>query len=258
MSSILDCFCISDGRPYRRVFGLLTVFLFCSVGASVGLASPGEPAELDQDPALAGWWKFDDSTGKTVADSSSHGRKGQLMGEVEFDQASVSGPVGKALKLENPDDFVQITDYKGVTGAKPRTVSAWIKTDRARGEIVSWGKDDFGKMWIFRFIRGRVGVTPNGGYYYMADTTNDNAWHHVAAVVHEAELPNLHDDVTLYLDGEIAEIHRIGLLDLWPVETGDEQDVAIGKGFKGSIDDLRIYARALSDEEIKKLHGLGQ
>ena len=36
----------------------------------------------------------------------------------------------------------------------------------------------------------------------------------------KAELPNLHDDVTLYLDGAPAEIHDIGLLDLWPIQTG--------------------------------------
>jgi hypothetical protein len=92
----------------------------------------------------------------------------------------------------------------------------------------------------------------------MADEIHDDAWHHVAAVVREAELPNLHDDVTLYLDGKIAEVHRIGLLDLWPIETGDELEVAIGKRFKGSIDDLRIYARALSDEEIQTLFRLAQ
>ena len=74
----------------------------------------------------------------------------------------------------------------------------------------------------------------------------------------EAELPNLHDDVTLYLDGKIAEVHRIGLLDLWPIETGADVEVAVGKGFKGSIDDLRVYSRALSDEEILTLHRLAK
>jgi hypothetical protein len=75
-------------------------------------------------------------------------------------------------------------------------------------------------------------------------------------VVQEADLPNLHDDVTLYLDGEVAEIHDIGLLDLWPLETGNDLNVRIGQGFKGLLDDLRIYSRALSDEEIKVLFTL--
>ena len=72
----------------------------------------------------------------------------------------------------------------------------------------------------------------------------------------EAELPNLYDDVKLYLDGEPAEIHDIGLLDLWPLQTGEELDVRIGQGYKGLLDDLRMYDRPLSDEEINALFRL--
>ena len=75
----------------------------------------------------------------------------------------------------------------------------------------------------------------------------------VAVVVEKADLPNLHDHVKLYLDGAPAEIHDIGLLDLWPIETGKELDVRIGRGFQGLIDEVRLYDRALSREEIKTL-----
>ncbi len=108
-------------------------------------------------------------------------------------------------------------------------------------------------MWIFGHIRGGLGVTPGGGYLYMKPGHADNAWHHVAAVVHEAALPNLHDDVKLYKDGEPAEIDDIGLLDLWPIETGQVLDVRIGQGWQGLLSDVRIYDRGLSDEEIKAL-----
>ena len=82
---------------------------------------------------------------------------------------------------------------------------------------------------------------------------HDDQWHHVAVVVRKAELPNLHDDVKLYLDGAPAEIHDIGLLDLWPIQTGQELAVRIGRGFKGLMDDLRLYDRVLSEEEINAL-----
>ena len=250
--------CILDWRPCRLVFLLTLCCLVSSVGTIAAAAEPANTTNLDADPHLMGWWKFDDASGTVAADSSKHGRKGQLVGDMTFDKNSGPGRIGKALNLDGRDDLVRITDYKGVTGTAPRTISVWIKTDAANGEIVSWGKDDFGQMWIMRFIRRHVGVTPNGGYYYMADDVHDDAWHHVAAVVRKAELPNLHDDVTVYLDGKIAEVHRIGLLDLWPIETGAELEVAIGKRFKGSIDDLRIYSRALSDEEIQTLFRLAK
>jgi hypothetical protein len=215
-----------------------------------------KPKTLDTDPNLAGWWKFDETSGIIAGDSSKHDRKGFLREGLSFKKDSTSGRISKALKFGRGDAYVQITKYKGVTGTKPRTVAAWIKTENDNGEIISWGMDDFGKMFTFGFIRGRVGIKPNGGYLYINEETNDDRWHHLAAVVEEAELPNLYDDVKLYLDGELAEIHDIGLLDLWPIDTGKDLDVTIGDGFEGSIDDIRLYDRALSEDEINALYKL--
>jgi len=215
-----------------------------------------KPVTLDTDPNLVGWWKFDETAGSTAVDSSGHKRDGALKGDLTFDKDSAPGKAGKALRLDAKDALVEIKDYKGIAGTRPRTVAAWIKTASSRGEIVSWGKEDFGQMFTFGYIRGRVGVTPHGGYLYMNAETHDDKWHHVAVVVRKAELPNLYDDVKLYLDGAPAEIHDIGLLDLWPIQTGQEQNVRIGRGFKGLMDDLRIYGRVLSDEEINALFRL--
>ncbi len=215
-----------------------------------------KPITLDTDPNLAGWWKFDEVSGKTAADSSMHRRKGVLKGGLSFEDNSVSGRVGKALKFGGRGNYIEITKYQGVTGTRPRTVTAWLKTRASRGEITSWGANDFGQMWNYGFVRGRIGLTPNGGYYYINDEVQDDKWHHVAIVLLEAELPNLHDDVRLYKDGEIAEIHDIGLLDLWPVNTGKDIDVRIGWRFTGLLDDVRIYNRPLSEDEIKALYKL--
>jgi predicted outer membrane repeat protein len=219
-------------------------------------AAGAQPVTLDTDPNLAGWWKFDESAGTTTADSSGHKRDGTLKGGLSFDKNSSRGKAGGAIQLDGKGSWIEIKDYKGVTGTRPRTVSAWIKTAGAQGEIASWGTQDFGQMFIFGHIRGRIGVTPSGGYFYMNPETDDDEWHHVAVVLQDAELPNLHDDVTLYLDGVIAEIHDIGLLDLWPIQTGDDLDVRIGRGFNGLLDDLRIYDRALAENEVKALFEL--
>jgi len=73
----------------------------------------------------------------------------------------------------------------------------------------------------------------------------------------EGDPPNLHDNVTIYVDGSVAKVHDIGLLDLWPVETGSGIDVRIGRGFAGALDELRIYDRALSEGEVKTLSAAG-
>jgi hypothetical protein len=224
--------------------------------AGSAVAGADKPATLDTDPNLAGWWKFDEAAGKTAADASSHKRDGTLQGELSFDKNSSPGKTGEAVQLDGKESWIEVKTYKGVTGTRPRTVAAWIKTAAARGEIVSWGTEDFGQMFVVGHIRGRIGTTPNGGYLYMNPETSDDKWHHVAVVVRQAELPGLGKDVALYLDGRPAEIHDIGLLDLWPIQTGDKLHVRIGRGFAGSLDDLRIYDRPLSDEEIKALSEL--
>jgi hypothetical protein len=211
---------------------------------------------LDTDPHLVGWWNFEETSGKTAADSSKHSHDGALEGTMTFETHSVPGRSGKGVRLDGDKDFIKVANFKGITGTQPRTVAVWIKTPGASGDIVTWGEDDHGKMWIFGHIRGRVGVTPKGGYLYMKAGTHDDAWHHVAVVVEAASPPNLHDHVKLYRDGEPAEIDDIGLLDLWPVETGEKSDVTIGRRFKGVLDDLRLYDRALSEDEIKALFQL--
>lgn len=241
-------------KPYFSMSFSLALVL-CLVWTTFTQAED-KPTTLDTDPNLAGWWKFDETSGTTAADSSKHNRKGTLKKGISFEQDSTSGRISKALKFGRGDGHVQITKYKGVTGTRPRTVAAWFRTTESSGDIISWGLDDFGKMFIFGHIRGRIGIRPNGGYLYINDKTDDDHWHHVAAVVEEAELPNLYDNVKLYKDGEPAEIHDIGLLDLWPIDTGSDLDVSIGNGFKGPIDDVRIYDRALSEDEINALFKL--
>ncbi len=237
---------------WKNPLPVFLVVLLLAVGNALGQAGKAEPAGLDADPHLVGWWKLDDAAGKTATDSSKGGHDGVLEGGLSFEKDSVAGRKGKAVKLDGRG-VVEIKGYKGIAGTKPRTVAAWIKTKSSRGEIVAWGTDDFGKMFIFGFIRGRVGVTPSGGYLYISDPSNDDKWHHVVAVVHKGDPPNLHDHVKLYVDGRPAAIHKIGLLDLWPVDTGSEVDVRIGRGFNGQIDDVRIYDRALSVEEVNAL-----
>lgn len=241
----------------KRFIGVAMAFALGFMGSSEAAAAgtgQGPGVSLDNDPALVGWWKFDEASGKKAADSSPKKHEGELEGAMSFDTQSAPGKCGKAVKLEGKNEGIKIAGYKGVTGPKPRTVSLWLKTAKPGGLLVSWGLDDHGQMFNFGFIRNRVGVTPKGGYLYMKEYINDDAWHHVAAVVEEASPPNLHDNVKLYKDGELAVIDDIGLLDLWPLETGDQLEVAIGRRFTGLIDEVRIYERPLSEEEIKTLY----
>ncbi len=237
----------------KKFCGLFSIVLMLSLVSFAAAAGSDSKSDAN-DPHLMGWWKFDESSGETFADSSGKKRNGVPKGGLSIEKSSTAGRIGKAIKIsKGSDEYVEIKGYKGVGGTKARTVMAWIKTKSAKGEILSWGTDDGGMMFTYCFVRKGVGVIPSAGYYYGKSKPADDTWHHVVAVVRDAKLPNLHDDVTLYMDGELEEIDDIGLLDLWPIETGDELDVRIGKGFDGLIDEVRIYDRPLSKEEVKAI-----
>ena len=246
----------------RNLYGLFCVILMLAFLINIPLLTAqnlpsedkAEVVNRDKDQNLVGWWKLDEDSGKIATDSSGYNREGELKGGLSFETDSVPGRIGRALRLDGSEQYIEITGYKGVTGTRARTVSAWVKTPSFRSEFVSWGFDDFGQMFIFGIIRrSGIGITPNGGYFYGSSKVHDDVWHHVVVVVDDVELPNLHDDVRLYQDGELMEIHDIGLLDLWPINTGSNLDVRIGRRFEGLMDDVRIYDRPLSEDEVKAL-----
>ena len=216
-------------------------------------SEPLKPIDPEKSTHLMGRWGFDETAGATASDGSSHQRGATLQGGLSFENDSVPGRLGRALRLDGRDDHLEIVGYKGVLGPSPRTVTAWIKTDTKRGEIASWGLDEFGRRFTFRIVRSGIYTDPRGGYLYTKSPVHDNRWHHVAVVVLPAERPNLHDHVRLYKDGLLQEIHDIGLLDLWPIDTRAGVDLRLGRGFKGLLDEVRLYDCALTDDQIKTL-----
>lgn len=236
-------------------FNLLTAAVAVSFSClSSDCAVGEEKAAPAAEAGLVAWWPFDEAEGNTAADRSPTPHPAILEGGASF----APGRIGNAIRLNGKTSSLRVPGFKGITGTSPRTVAAWIKTTAASGQIVSWGSEEPGKMWIFGFVRGRIGVTPRGGYLYVKDPLHDDNWHHVAVVMEEGSPPNLHDHVKLFINGEPAEIHDIGLLDLWPIETGDQLDVTIGRGFSGLIDELRIYDRALTEDEVRSLAKTGK
>jgi len=170
-----------------------------------------------------------------------------------------------ALKLDGNDDYVTLTGYKGISGNRPRSISAWIKTSRkgVNQEIINWGGfisgDEGGKLLLVRVDKDSgalsVGVAPPG-YLVGSTVINDGQWHHITIVIPNEGYLN---DVMLYVDGSLETIASI--TDCM-INTISDSDVTIGiwpvngktiNPYKGIIDDLRIYDRALKTEEITEI-----
>ena len=198
---------------------------------------------------LAGHWKLDETIDVTAGDSSGNNRNGTVNGYAIW--RPDGGQIAGAIELDGANDDIQITDYKGITGTNPRTCSAWINTNHVNGEIISWGQNGVaGGRWVFKINdEGFLSLETGQGYLTGSTWVNDGIWHHVAAVSDGTDT----DSIQLFVDGILD---RIGDIKSQEINTSSDQDVRIGifsnsgNFYKGLIDDVRIYDKALNLEEV--------
>ncbi|MDE0821425.1 MAG: DUF5011 domain-containing protein, partial [Opitutales bacterium] len=133
------------------------------------------------DAGLDAHWPLDQVDDQLLTPDTTGQHPGTIAG-TDAD-ALVPGIFGKALNLDGTDDVVTTNDYKGITGGGIRTMSAWIKTDKANAAILNWGENAQGKKWTFRtHSNNSIRVEVNGGGVVGTSNVTDNRWHHVAAV----------------------------------------------------------------------------
>ena len=211
------------------------------------LITPAEPDAVN----LVAQYEFEG----TANDSSGNGLHGTVMGNPTF----VAGKVGQAISLRGLNDFVEITGYKGILGPNAVTVTAWINTTTTgTGTIVGWGPNASGERFGFRVNADRLRIEHAGGNVQGDTRVNDSGWHHVAVMV-QASATISYPDVILYVDG-IDDTRASTDPDVFNLTA--DQDVRIGsrpasndRFFMGLLDDVRIYDRALTAEEIAWLAG---
>ena len=205
---------------------------------------------------LEGWWKFEGN----LNDSSGNDRTGAHSGTNLQENLSSTGKFGTGLYLDGSGEHIAVTGYKGVTGSAARTMSAWIKTDKGDAAILNWGSNAAAQKWTFRTqtsdgVSGAHRVEMNGGAQVGDVAVVDNRWHHVVAVLPSTTLGSM----VLYVDGQaVGKSVNSGST----VNTASSQDVRIGqdfssRGFKGYMDDIRIYSAALSSSDIAAIYGDG-
>jgi hypothetical protein len=151
-----------------------------------------------------------------------------------------------------PGNLVAHYEFEG-------TASAWINTTTmVTGTIVGWGPNVDGQRFGFRINDDRIRMEHAGGNVQGDSNVNDGRWHHVAVTV-QASATISYPDVILYVDG-IDDTRATTDPDAFNLTA--DQDVRIGsraasndRFFMGLIDDVRIYDRALTPEEIAWLAG---
>ncbi|MCP4260807.1 MAG: hypothetical protein GY774_25265 [Planctomycetes bacterium] len=194
----------------------------------------------------------------TFNDSSGNSRHSAGMGNPTF----VAGKIGQAINLRGLNDYIEITGYKGVLGTNAFSISAWIKTTfmgEDPQEIIYYGTHVTGQRCEFRVhTDGHIRLGNGAGQVESLNAVTDGGWHHVAATIKE-NATNSSSDVRMYMDGqddtlESTDPDAFNIVADWDVAIGYRPSQS-DRFFMGQVDDVRIYDRVLSQEEIAWLGG---
>jgi formylglycine-generating enzyme required for sulfatase activity len=133
------------------------------------------------------------------------------------------------------------------------TLSAWFASDTRSGErsiVDSDAGGPFGHSLILGYSTSdnTLDIQFHDGFYNSPWALNDNNWHHAVAVIE----PSV---VRLYVDGKLVGSQSYSRTSL------DGSQFRIGRHnagdpqwFKGQIDDVRIYNRALDARQVAELY----
>ena len=207
---------------------------------------------------LVAHWNFDSCDG---TDESGNGYDAEIFGT----PTCVTGAVGAALALNEaiPDYLLTSKDLK--LSGDSFTLSSWIYIDEFVGDwecvITRQKTDGLGFDDSYSLC-----INANGSvYFWFSDpgqrsvsccTVSPGNWIHLAVVVDEGA-------GTVYLNNEQSTTFAIN-----PITGSDDLQVCLGcndytsrevpgHNFNGNLDDVRVYNRALSQNEIASLFELG-
>ncbi len=243
-----------------RRFALITLFI-ATVPICIADDSPSDHRSDTADPAaskplIAHWTFDDDASSKTIANATSH----QLDVALSQPLPRPPGVHGRAIHLQGRP-ILPVPIGAQLADAEQITFSAWARPN----ELSSYReifRQECAERLLFSFQNdGHVlslGLNI-GGRYIECDArinpvhVSGGDWHHLAATFDGRTM-------RVYLDG-----HEIGALEHpGPLVINSKVSGFIGSSggrgefFQGDLDDLRIYATALTPGEIKSLNDIGR
>jgi len=218
---------------------ILCLVVFCGlVCASV--------ARAEIDPNLVGWWNFEEGEGALAIDSSGHGNHGTLMGDPQW----VPGYDGLALDLDGQGDYIEtgkLPSELGVGGDAPRTVALWVRARSFNGGgLYEMGGDGTRESFSVRTQEAEGRWLAQYGDIDASFWTGEvDEWVHLAHVYGESL-------AEVYVNGYYPYSSRQLVL-----RTSDDKTLRIGTcagiEFDGLIDDVRLYNRAATRDEVRRI-----
>ncbi len=275
---------IDDIRVYSRALTLSEIQKIYHGGALVlGSVPNGRYAVATTPPkiltsGLVGHWTFDGNKinwgANTVTDSSGNGNTGTI-NNMSTTTSPAQGRIGQALSFDGVNDYVQTISPVDFGGTKIISLSFWAKIDSYTNDGAStielstiYNNNDGAFRVALDGVLGtplagiQDGTTGSPSFRSESFPTQPSAgvWHHYVIILDNSTATG---DVIAYLDGVLQSlslgINTKNQSSAFKTDTLYLMSRAGTSLFEnGSLDDLRIYNRALSATEVSKLYGIGR
>ncbi|MBI2550034.1 fibronectin type III domain-containing protein [Candidatus Woesearchaeota archaeon] len=219
-------------------------------------------AFIDFNRSLVGYWRFEDDGDTNASDFTNNNNNGTLVGfgctSLNCNASSgwtSAGKRGKALNFDGVNDRVRNPGLSGLS-ADAITIEAWffrresgvrMLLSRNRFSANEW--DLFPSSWRFN-----NGSTTN--QYDTVTSVQNDVWNHLVVTYDKNAGGN---NVNVYLNGKLEVSGATGgTLGTGGITTiGSFQDGTTDY-FSGTIDEVKIWSRALSAQEINSSYQAGQ
>jgi hypothetical protein len=208
---------------------------------------------------LVGWWPFDDGSG-TVARDVIAGNDGLLIGSATWG----SGHLGGAISLDGVSGHVDIsgttayaTHDAAFSFSAWANLASWATTTPDIMQMMTDGSSTSPFHVLWSDMTEYDGMSTGDGDASWIPTRTDAepslaTWHHVAMVYDGGGAMEV-GSFAFYLDGAVQPVEQAaGYGTQVNVSRIGAAEVS-SNNWTGSIDDVRVYGRALSADEVAQL-----
>lgn len=200
---------------------------------------------------IVAYWNLDEVTGTIANDLSNYDNHGTLRNGLNFSDDSISAISGAGLSFDGTDDYVEIADSDALT-PEHFSISLWVlPTDLGGGSQNTIAKRDTSNNGSYVFECNGTSVNHYiniNGWELFRMTYVEDQWQHVVVTYDGSKIRG-------YINAQFKnDVSVSGVLnnDPGPLYLGNT--AYSSRPFYGSLDEVSIYNRALTQSEISQIY----